>query len=191
MIARALLRGFGEWPYALIAIILGLLVFLIAAWLPNIGLMWQIVVSPAVSLPDKATILASFAGSIATNFTVFSAVYMMAIAVLFGVNAAMVIYYLKQRASTWTARTGAAAGLGGLASGFVGIGCAACGTFVLGPALSFLGATGLLALLPFEGQEFGVLGIGMLGFSVFLVAKKIAEPLACPLGVDGDLRAQK
>lgn len=190
MIARALVCVFREWPYALIAIICGGLVFLIATWLPNIGLIWQIVVSPSVSLPDKVAILASFAESITTNFTVFSAFYMTAIAVLFGINAALVTYYLRQRATTWTGQTGAAAGLGGLASGFVGIGCAACGTFVLGPVLSFVGATGLVALLPFEGQEFGLLGVALLGSSIFLVAKKISEPLACAVLIAGDLRIE-
>lgn len=190
MIARAFIFVFSEWPYALIAIFIALFVFLVGTWLPNLGLIWQIAVSPSVSVADKAAILASFAGSITTNFTVFSASYMTAIAALFGINSAMVIYYLKRRANAWTGQTGAAAGLGGLASGFVGIGCAACGTFVLGPVLSFLGATGLVALLPFEGQEFGLIGMGMLGFSIFLVAKKIAEPRACPVLVDGGFRIE-
>jgi hypothetical protein len=94
-----------------------------------------------------------------------------------------VTYYVKlqKRLSMQTGQATAAAGLGGLASGFIGIGCAACGTFVLGPILSFVGAAGLIALLPFGGQEFTLFGVGLLGFSLFLVAKKIREPLVCPL----------
>ncbi len=193
MIIRALMCVFKKWTYALIAIIVALFVFVGATWLPNLGLIWQITVSPSVPLLDKATILASLVGSIATNFTVFSSVYTTAIAVLFGMNAAMLTYYVRQRqrANMRTGRTGAAAGLGGLASGFVGIGCAACGTLVLGPVLSFVGAAGLVALLPFKGQEFGALGIGMLSLSIFLVAKKIVEPLVCPIVVDGGLRAER
>lgn len=190
MLARALVRVFKNWSYALTATIVAFCVFVAATWLPNIGLVWNIAVSPSVPVLDKATILASFVGSIATNFTVFSGLYTIAIAVLFGMNAAMVIYYVKQRRRGST-RTGAAAGLGGLASGFVGIGCAACGTLVLGPILSFVGAAGLVALLPFEGQEFGVLGVGMLGFSILLVAKKIVEPVVCPIVVDGGIRTDK
>jgi hypothetical protein len=49
-----------------------------------------------------------------------------------------------------------------------------------------VGATGLLALLPFDGQEFGLLGVGILGFSIFLAAKKINEPLVCPAAVEVD-----
>jgi len=68
---------------------------------------------------------------------------------------------------------------GGLISGIFGIGCAACGTLVLTPLLALIGAGGIVALLPFGGQEFGVFGVGMLGFSIFVIAKKIQEPLVC------------
>ena len=190
MIRQALLCVFKEWTYILIAVVVALVVFVFATWLPNLGLIWKITVSHSVPLLDKAKILASLVGSIQTNFTVFSALYTIAIAVLFGLNAAMVTYYVKlrKRLSRQTGQASAAAGLGGLASGFFGIGCAACGTFVLAPILSFVGATGLIALLPFDGQEFGVFGVGMLGFSIFLAAKKIREPFVCPVAAEGHAR---
>ena len=185
------MRVFKEWTYVLIAVVVALVLFVFATWLPNLGLIWKIVVSPSVPFLDKANVLASFVGSIQTNFTVFSALYTIAIAVLFGVNAAAVTYYVKlrRRLSRQTGQAGAAAGIGGLASGFFGIGCAACGTFVLGPILSFVGASGLIALLPFGGQEFGLVGVAMLGFSIFLVAKKIREPLVCPVAAKDDSRS--
>lgn len=183
MIAQALMCVFKEWTYVFIAAVVALLVFVLATWLANLGLVWQITVSPSVPLFDKAKILAGLVGSIRTNFTVLSALYTIAIAVLFGLNTAMVTYYMKMQKGLRMNRgqASAAAGLGGLASGFIGMGCAACGTFVLAPVLSIVGAAGLIALLPFDGQEFGLLGVGMLGFSIVLVAKKIGEPLVCPL----------
>jgi hypothetical protein len=39
----------------------------------------------------------------------------------------------------------------------------------------------LIAFLPFGGAEFGALGVGMLGFSLVLAAKRIGEPVVCPL----------
>ncbi len=97
--------------------------------------------------------------------------------------AAMVAYYLNLRKQSVgrTGQAGAATSLGGLASGLLGIGCAACGTFVLGPVLSLVGAGGLIALLPFDGREFGLLGVGILVLSIVLGARKIQEPLVCPL----------
>jgi hypothetical protein len=183
MIAQARMLIFRDRMYVLIAVVVALVVFVFATWLANLGLVWQITVSPSVPLFDKAKILVSLVGSIRTNFTVLSALSTIAIAGLFGLNTAMVTYYIKvrRRFSTRTGQAGVAAGVGGLASGFIGMGCAACGTFVLAPVLSILGAAGLLALLPFDGQEFGLLGVAMLGFSIYLVAKKIGEPLVCPL----------
>jgi hypothetical protein len=186
MIFQALHIVFKEWPYVLLAIVVALLVFLLATWLPNLGLIWQIAVSPSVELLDKAKVLASLVGSITTNFTAFSGLYTIIIAVLFGTNTAMVTYYVRQRmrSKMRMGQAGAATGLGGLASGFIGVGCAACGSFVLGPVLGFVGATSIIAFLPFQGEEFGVLGVVMLGFSIILVARKICEPLACPVAIE-------
>ena len=100
---------------------------------------------------------------------------------------ATIAYYfrLRRQLVSQAGQAGAAASLGGLASGFFGVGCAACGTFVLSPVLSFVGASGLIALLPFGGEEFGALGVAMLGFSLVLIARKIGAPLACPVGAPG------
>ena len=183
MLLLALRQVFREWAYGLVAAVVALVVLVFATWLPNLALVWQITVSPSISFVDKAEVLLALVGSIGTNFTVFSALYTIAIALLFGINAAMVAYYLKLRKHSigGTARAGAATSLGGLASGLLGIGCAACGTFLFGPLLALVGAGGLIALLPFGGQEFGLLGVGLLGFSIHLAAKKIREPLVCPL----------
>ncbi len=184
MVAQGLKQVFAEGKYILLAATTGLAVFILATWLPNLGLAWQISVSSSVSLADKVQVLAALIGSIVTYFTVFSALYTVAIAVLFGANVAMMAYYFRVRRQLvrQAGQAGAAASLGGLASGLFGVGCAACGTFVLSPVLSFVGASGLIALLPFGGEEFGALGVAMLCFSLVLIARKIGEPLACPLG---------
>jgi len=193
MIIEALVCVFKEWSYLLTAIVVVFLVLVLATWLPNLELVWQIAVSSSVPLLDKVNVLTSLVGSITTNFTVLSGFLTIAIAVLFGMNAAMVTYYVKQRRrlNTKTGQATAAAGLGGLVSGFVGVGCAACGTFALGPVLSLVGAAGLVSILPFEGQEFSMLGVGILGVSVLYAAKKISEPLVCPVVVEGQPQAEE
>src|SRR5262245_295964 len=165
MTAQMLKRAFTDPKYGVVAVISALAVFIFATWLPNLGLVWQIIRSASVPLADKLQILAALVGSIETNFTLFSALSTIAIAVLFGTNVVMVAYHLNLRRhfSAEGGKAGAAASLGGLASGLFGVGCAACGTFVLGPVLSLVGAGGVIALLPFGGQEFSVLGIGLLG----------------------------
>ena len=178
MLIASFKRVFGSVRYLLIAVIIAIVVFVISVWLSNIRLLIQVVGSSKVGVVDKLTILGSFLGSIGTNFTLFSASYTIAIAVFFGINVAMFVYYIKRRVTSVKA-SGAATGLGGLISGMFGIGCAACGTLLLGPLLALIGAGGIIAFLPFGGQEFGVIGLGALGFSVFLTAKKIQDPLVC------------
>ena len=193
MVAVGLRQVFAKGSYILLAVAMGLAVFILATWLPNLGLIWQIAASASIPLADKVQVLTALVGSIGTNFTVFSALSTVAIAALFGANVAMIAYYFRvhRRIVRQAGQVGAATSLGGLASGFFGIGCAACGTFVLGPALSFIGATGLIALLPFGGEEFGALGVGMLGFSLVLTARKIGEPVACPLAPPDEMKLRQ
>ncbi len=185
MVAQALKQVFADSKYILVAVTAALGVFILATWLPNLGLVWQIVVSSSVSLSDKAQVLVALIGSIGTNFTVFSALSTVAISVLFGTNLAMMMFVLSLRRQFF-GQGGGATSLGGLASGIFGIGCAACGTLVLGPVISFAGASAIIALLPFGGLEFSMLGMGMLGFSLFLIAKKIRDPLACSVGAPNE-----
>lgn len=169
---------FGNIKYLVLAVIVAFITFVFAVWLPNLKLIFGIVFSSAVTLPQKVKFLVSTLGAIKTNFTVFWASYTVIIAILFGVNVSMFIYYLKNKQEVWRNKN-AAAGLGGAASGILGIGCSTCGTFVLSYLLAFIGAGWIISFLPLGGQEFGLLGIGLLGFSIYLITKKIKELAAC------------
>ena len=179
MMISALKQVFGKKRYLALGIITALIVFTLAVWLPNFRIIIQVVTSSTANFTDKWNILAGLFGSIKTNFTLISASYTIAIAVLFGINVAMIVYYMRRNKDMSNKAGVTGAGFGGIVSGFFGIGCAACGTLVLGPLLALIGAGGLMALLPFGGQEFGFLSVGLLGFSVFLIAKKIDTTAVC------------
>lgn len=176
MIGQALRQVFSDGRYVLLAAVTGLATFVLATWFANLGLVWQIAISKPIPLTDKLAILVALVGSIDTNFTGFSALSTIAVAALTGANIAMMAYAFRLRQ---TRKEVTAASLSGLASGFLGIGCTACGTLVLSPALTFFGAGTLIALLPFGGEEFGGLGVLMLGLSLVLCARKIALANAC------------
>ncbi len=182
MILSSFKKVFRNLRYVLGALGVAFAVFVFAVWLPNFALIIQIVTSSSIALLDKLAVLTSLIGSIQTNFTILTATYTIAIAILFGINVALLTYYMRRRKMA-EAKGGAAAGIGGLISGMFGIGCAACGTIVLGPILTLIGAGGLVALLPFGGQEFGILGVGILGFSVYLAAKKVNQPITCAVPI--------
>ena len=172
---------FTEGSYVLLATVVGISVLIFATWLPNLGLVWQVLTSESVPLPNKIEILTALVRSINTNFTFFSMVIVIAMAMLFGTNVALIVYYFRLRQTLVRQASGgiAAASLGGLASGFLGVGCAACGTLILSPTLTFLGAGTLVMSLPFGGEEFGLAGLAMLVLSLILGAKKIGQLTAC------------
>lgn len=174
--------------YLLIASLVGLSVFMLAVWAQNLHSIWNVVSSSSISISQKVSFLSSFVGSIQTNFTLLSASYIIINAVLFGINVALVVYYIRIKRSVLlqtelnadASSTGAfGMGIGGLFSAILGIGCAACGSIILTPLLALVGASGLLAVLPLAGGEFGILGGALLLFSIYLVLKKIKEPLLC------------
>lgn len=66
-----------------------------------------------------------------------------------------------------------------MVSGFVGIGCASCGSVILASVLSLVGAGGVVFLLPLHGVEFNLLAIALLSYSAWRLAKKLRDPLVC------------
>ena len=181
MVGRGLLQVFSNGRYVLLAVSTALSIFVLTTWLANLPLVWQIASSQWLPLADKAKILLALTESIGTNFSFFSATCAIAIAILFGLNAAVVVYVFcqRRRMTAQSAQAASAVSLGGLFSGLFGIGCAACGTFLLSPALAFLGIGTLITLLPFGGEEFGAVGVAMLLLSLILQAKKIGQPANC------------
>lgn len=153
-------------------------VFSAFLWIPNFRLIGAVFTTPDVALDTKLLLLGSLLGGIATNFDTLAVFSTVAIPLLFGVDIAMIAYYLKRK-RVKLPRGEIAAGLGGAASGVVAAGCAACGSFLLVTLLSFLGASGALALLPLGGGELGLLSIALLVLSIFLIARKIVAPVVC------------
>ena len=171
---------FSRSSYIIGAIALALAVFALAVLLPNLPLLNAVVLNSTASLEAKLNITLSLLGGVRTNFSFLSASYTILIAVLTGINASMIVYLLREKGAVF-GQKGSLAGIGGITSGALGIGCAACGSFLLSVILASFGAAGALALLPLKGGEFGVLSVGLLGVTLALVSNGIAKPLTCKL----------
>ncbi len=180
MLIQALQKVFRKLQYILLALIVSVTIFVFAVWFPNLPLIVEIMGHPGISFSQKLDLPISLLGSIVTNFTLLSATYTIAIAILFGMNIAMIMYFLRRKVDE-VKQTGMATGLFGITSGVVGIGCAACGSFLLTSMLSFVGASSVLAFLPLGGGEFGILGVILLGASLYMTAKKIQNPAICKI----------
>ncbi len=180
MVFQALQKVFRKPQYTILALITSVVVFAFAVWFPNLSLIVEIMGHPGISLSQKLDLPISLLGSIATNFTLLSASYTIAIALLFGINLVMMVYFLRRKVSE-VRQSGVTTGFIGLASGVLGMGCAACGSLLLTSGLSIVGASGILAFLPLAGGEFGILGVILLLVSIYLIAKQIQNPVVCKI----------
>ena len=177
MIANALKTVFRDWRYTFLAGIVALIVFAFATWLPNLRLLYSILSNPVVSFGDKLMLPLNLIGSIATNFTIRPAFYIIASALLAGINVSLITYYIRRERRI--SRAGAAAGSLGLLSGILGVGCAACGSLIVMSAFGTAVGASIIAFLPLKGEEFGIVGVLLLGISAYVSAKQITKPLVC------------
>lgn len=178
---RAALGQVFAYPsYAALAGVLAIAAFLLAVWFPNLRLLGEVFSGSDAPLADKLGIALSLLGGIATNFSPLTAAYTITIAGLFGLCTAMIAYMIRQKRTAAAARN-IAIGSGGMASGVLGVGCAACGSLLLAGALPFAGAAAALGALPLGGAEFGILSVALLVVSLLLISRTIARPAGCAL----------
>lgn len=92
----------------------------------------------------------------------------------------MVIFFLRRRLTS-IKQSGVALGFFGILSGILGVGCAACGSFLIVTLITWSGVGALVAALPLKGGEFGVISIILLLISLYQTAKQIEDPLVCKI----------
>jgi predicted membrane-bound spermidine synthase len=173
-------KVFSQAKYVVLSSAIAGVVFAFAVWLPNFKLISKIAFDASISMVEKLNFIFSLFGSIQTNFTIVSATYTIIIAILFGINISLLVYYIHRRGPAVDG-SGASLSLGGLVSGIFGIGCATCGSFILTSLLGLFGAAGSFALLPFGGEECGFLGVGLLIMSTYWTTKNINKSATCPI----------
>jgi hypothetical protein len=168
------------WSYGLLGALLSASVYLAGLLLPN----WSNVTLIIQTSGWASGLEMAFSIVLAPQFTYTSVALLGLIiaALLSASNIILLAVYIRIRQSvrsTATATTIAPVGLLGLFASFIGLGCAACGGVVLLTLLKLLGATFLLTYLPLHGNEFVLLGIGLLGWSNWYLYKKVFAPKTC------------
>lgn len=181
MLLVVLKRVFSHARYTQLATVVTFTFLSVAILLPSRTIVWQVFSSRLLEVGDKFAFLGSMYGLIASNFTFYSAVFTIVTAILFGINIALLVYYIRRRQTGSFGRAAEWNSLGGMVSGVFGVGCAACGSIILTSLLSAVGAGGLILWLPLHGAEFGIIGIILLTISIFQIAKRINDPQICPI----------
>ncbi|HEY4493288.1 MAG TPA: hypothetical protein VJB98_01575 [Candidatus Paceibacterota bacterium] len=159
MILRVIKRVFGETRYFFISLFAFLILIVLAAWLPNLALVKVIPLGLISALPSTLGLI-QFA-------------YLLIVSMLFSISLSFSIYYIKH--SGLLARRSLGVGGSGLVLAVLGLGCASCGSLVLTPVLG-LAAGGFLAFLPLRGFEIAGLGLTLLAYSFYNLARKIDNP---------------
>ena len=170
---RSALRLAFARPSGYVAALFGaVFVVLLTLILPNTKLLGFTLGEPGFSFGLKLRTTAEILWNGRVIFMTHGGAVALLIAVAFGMNAALVFHYMRERVRIDRAAGASAAGI---VIGLLGVGCAACGSVVL---TSLLGL-GFVAALPFNGLEFAWLGLLVIFASTFMIAKKIVEPEAC------------
>ncbi|WP_266081783.1 hypothetical protein [Haladaptatus caseinilyticus] len=156
----------------------GLSVFVISQ---NIELVQTVIFGKYMTAPQKLSVLAHLFPIIGSAFTPIKAWFLLVSSAFFGMNFSMIIYHFRNNKLNLQSGTGSAIGM---LFGTLGAGCAACGSVMLTGLLSFLGATSILTLLPFDGLSFSIIALIIFTLSMYRLADAIdrSNSRDCPIG---------
>lgn len=176
MLLKAFKKVFTKPGYILLSLLVFVILFLGSILYPNLSLIQTF--SARNSFPATFSFVIDVVGSLDMSQSLTSIFLMLAISLLFALNVSFLVYYVrltKERVS----KSDLGKSTLGLVFGIIGVGCASCGSLFILSILTFFGASGILAVLPLHGEEFGLIGIALLIYSNYLVIKKINDPLVC------------
>jgi hypothetical protein len=180
-VVATLLRIFSLPSYTALGLITAFSAISLIAFLPNAALIGDFLASTEATWPQKFGFITQLYFSLDSHMHPLSIVSSVVIAILLGINTTLLLFYIRSRRQSGNNKLGHTAGLLGIIIGIFGIGCAACGSLIIISLLSTIGAAGILVALPFSGAEFSILAVVLLSLSVVNLAKRIQDPLICPV----------
>lgn len=145
-------------------------------YLMNVGLVKDTIFG-SHSLSYKWNLLIALLAGMWTAMSKLSLFLLVVIAILTGANLTLVVQRLEAiRASGKMSFVVGGSSL----LGIVGGGCASCGL----PILAFLGFSGAVFYLPFQGLELSILAIILLLVSLYSLIKQRANQIVCAVDID-------
>lgn len=178
--ALALLRLFTRQPkYLLLAAVVSVLFYELIFWFLNLGLAQYLLTSPFLTLSDKLElVVASYSGIFTKPYSEL-AVTLFAVSMLQGIAAASIIFSIKadrsMNQSTFKELGGT--GITGVFS-VLSLGCAACGSSLVTPILTFFFASSSAALSEAVGFYSALFALLIALITVYLTGLKLATKIA-------------
>jgi len=156
-------------------IIIAILYVVATVYLMNAGLVKDTIFG-SHSLSYKWNLLVALLAGMWTAMSTLSLVLLIIVAILTGANLTLV----SQRLRTIRASGKMSFVVGGSSLlGIVGSGCASCGL----PILAFLGLSGAIFYLPFQGLELSVLAIILLSVSLYFLIRQSTKQEVCTVDI--------
>lgn len=167
--------------YATLAILYAMTALSIFSVSQNLALVYFLLTGP-LAFADRARILLDLYPLLGPLYRPVTGIALVGVAVLVGVDLALVTYHVREHGLSTEGSSGSAVGV---FLGVLGAGCAACGSAILVGILSLVGGAGLVTLLPLEGLEFTLIAAGVLVLSLFWLADGMrgGEIRGCPVEV--------
>lgn len=175
----ALLRLFYFKPqYTLLAIVVSILFYELIFWFLNLGLAQYLLTTPFLTFIDKVElIIGSYSGIFTQPYSEL-AIMLFVVSVLQGMAVASMAYMIKadRAMNKNTLKELGGTGIAGAFSVF-GLGCAACGTSLVTPILTFFFASSSVALAEIVGVYSAMLALIVALITVYLLGLKLATKL--------------
>lgn len=160
---------------ALFGLITAATYVLLAILIPKTRLLLGIALSSDISIQDFTKITIAVIGAWYETSTFAARVLLFTGATLAGIQGGLMTYWFLRQKSL----IGAGKSSVGMFLGTITAGCASCGSFILGSLVGLGTSNLILSYLPYEGLEFGILGLGILLGTVIITFKKIRLLIKC------------
>jgi hypothetical protein len=179
LLGRTLRLVLGIPTYAALAVLMSALGLTVFVFSQNLAFVEFVLTGP-LSLADRLDSLLRLYPFLGNFFELPTELVLVGVSLLVGANIAMVAYHFREHGFGVAESGGSAVGV---FLGVLGAGCAACGSAILVGVLSLFGATGLLTVLPLEGQEFSLIAALFLVLSMYWLADGMrgGEIRGCPI----------
>lgn len=154
-------------------VIIAALYVVTTIYLMNAGLVIDTIFG-SHSLSYKWNLLVALLAGMWTAMSRLNLILLIAVAILTGANLTLVVQRLQMIRASGKVRLMVS---GSSLLGIVGSGCAFCGL----PILAFLGLSGAIFYLPFQGLELSLFAIILLSFSLYILIRQRAKQAICAL----------
>jgi len=164
-----------HYEYIVLTISIFLLSLILLLFLQNWGY-YRLLFSGLFKLREAIALTLKSVMVFPGNFEEINFIVLLTVLILLSVNVSFVLFTVRRRI-----KNSSKLGIVSLLIGYLGLGCASCGSVMLSFLLGVSATSSFLGILPYNGKEVGYISVALLLISIYLAARKIVNPLNCKI----------